>query len=99
MADWKGQSVVFKTPTTVTLKEIKDTTTAEIGTDNLTVLQQLSNGDVLIETTTEKLISNLIKSGFSLQELYVPCNPPPPPPGTTWMLVTMHVGLKQEDSQ
>ena len=78
MADRKGQSVVFKTQTTVTLKEIKDATTAEIGTDNLTVLQQLSNGDFLIETTTQKLVSNLIKSGFSLQELYVPCNPAPP---------------------
>ena len=81
MADRKGQSVVFKTQTTVTLEEIKDATTAEIGTDNLTVLQQLSNGDFLIETTTQKLVSNLIKSGFSLQELYVPCNPAPPSPG------------------
>lgn len=76
MADRKGRSVVFKTPATVTLKEIKDALTAEIGPDNLTVLQQLPNGDFLIETTTQKLASDLIESGFSLQELHVPCNPP-----------------------
>lgn len=76
MANRKGRSVVFKTPATVTLKEIKDALTAEIGPDNLTVLQQLPNGDYLIETTTQRLASDLIESGFSLQELHVPCNPP-----------------------
>ena len=77
MADRKGRSVVFKTPATVTLKEIKDALTAEIGPNNLTVLQQLPNGDFLIETTTQKLASDIIESEFSLQELHVPCNPPP----------------------
>ena len=76
MPDRKGRSVVFKTPATVTLKEIQDALTAEIGPDNLTVLQQLPNGDFLIETTRQKLASDIIESGFSLQELHVPCNPP-----------------------
>lgn len=87
MPDRKGRSVVFKTPATVTLKEIQDALTAEIGPDNLTVLQQLPNGDFLIETTSQKLASDIIESGFSLQELHVPCNPPPPPGGTTLMSV------------
>ena len=76
MPDRKGRSVVFKTPATVTLKEIQDALTAEIGPDNLTVLQQLPNGDFLIETTRQKLASDIIESGFSVQELHVPCNPP-----------------------
>lgn len=76
MPDRKGRSVVFKTLATVTLKEIQDALTAEIGPDNLTVLQQLPNGDFLIETTRQKLASDIIESGFSLQELHVPCNPP-----------------------
>ena len=82
MPDRKGRSVVFKTP--ATLKEIQDALTAEIGPDNLTVLQQLLNGDFLIETTRQKLASDIIESGFSLQELHVPCNPPG---GTTLMSV------------
>ena len=85
MANRKGRSVVFKTPATVTLKEIKDALTEEIEPDNLTVLQQLPNGDFLMETTTQKLARDIIESGFSLQELPVPCNPPPPPGGITLM--------------
>lgn len=36
MADWKGRSLIFKTPVTVSLKDIKDAITAEIGPEKIT---------------------------------------------------------------
>lgn len=55
MAHLKGRSVIFSTPLTASLKEIKDAMTAEIGADKITVLQQLSTGEYLVELTEHKL--------------------------------------------
>jgi len=55
MAHRKGRSVIFSTPVTASLKEIKDAITSEIGADEITVLQQLSTGVYLVELTEHKL--------------------------------------------
>ena len=69
MADRKGRSVIFRTPFTASLKEIKDAISEEIGADKITVLQQLSNGEYLVELTDNKLAEELIESGFAMDEL------------------------------
>ena len=58
------------------LKEIKDAISAEIGADKLTVLQQLSTGEYLVETTTTQLAEDLTESGFDFNDQHVACNPP-----------------------
>lgn len=55
MAHQKGRSVIFSTPVTASLKEIKDAITTEIGADKITVLQQLSTGENLVELTEHKV--------------------------------------------
>lgn len=79
MADRKGRSVIFGTPVTASLKEIKDAITAEIGADKITVLQQLSNGEYLVKLTENKLAKELIESGIAINELHALCNTPSPP--------------------
>ena len=76
MADRKGRSVIFRTPVNCSLKDIKDAISVEIGPDQITVLQQLSNGEYLVELSENKLAEDLIESGFSIEELHAVCNPP-----------------------
>ena len=76
MADRKGRSVIFRTPVNCSLKDIKDAISAEIGPDQITVLQQLSNGEYLVELTESKQAEDLIESGFAIDELHATCNPP-----------------------
>lgn len=76
MADRKSRSVTFTTPPGTTLKEIRDAISTEIGPDKLRVLQQLTNGEYLIETTENHLAEELIDNGFDCQELHISCHPP-----------------------
>ena len=76
MADRKGRSVIFRTLVNSPLKDIKNAIAAEIGPDQITVLQQLSNGEYLVELTESKLAEDLIESGFAIEELHAICNPP-----------------------
>lgn len=77
MADWKGRSLIFKTPFAVSLKNIKDAITAEVGPEKITVIQHLNTGDYLVELSENQLAEDLIENGFALDELHVQCNPPP----------------------
>ena len=77
MADRKGRTLIFKTPFTATLKNIKDAITAEVGPDRITVIQHLNTGDYLVELSENQLAEDLIENGFALEELHVQCNPPP----------------------
>ena len=47
-----------------------------MGPDKITVLQQLTTGEYLVELTENKLAEDLIDSGFSIEELHATCNPP-----------------------
>lgn len=76
MADRKGRSLIFKTPVTVSLKDIKDAITAEVGPEKITVIQHLNTGEYLVELIENKLAEDLIENGFDLDELHVQCNPP-----------------------
>ena len=76
MADRKSRSVTFKLPSGATLKEIRNAISEEIGADKLTVLQQLSSGEYLVETTTSQLAEDLMENGFSCNDQHVACNPP-----------------------
>ena len=76
MADRKCRTVTFKTPFGTSLKDIKDAITSEIGADTLTVLQQLSTGEYLVETTSASLAEDLLESGFTCQDQHVACHPP-----------------------
>ena len=76
MADRKGRSVIFRTPINCSLKTIKDAIAVELGPDKITVLQQLTTGEYLVELTENKLAEDLIDSGFSIEELHATCNPP-----------------------
>ena len=78
MADRKGRLLIFKTPVTVLLKDIKDAITAEVGPEKITVIQHLNTGEYLVELIENKLAEDLIENGFDLEELHVQCNPPPP---------------------
>ena len=79
MADRKGRLLIFKTPVTVLLKDIKDAITAEVGPEKITVIQHLNTGEYLVELIENKLAEDLIENCFDLEELHVQCNPPPPP--------------------
>ena len=78
MADRKGRLLIFKTPVTVLLKDIKDAITAEVGPEKITVIQHLNTGEYLVELIENKLAEDLIENGFDLEELHVQCKPPPP---------------------
>lgn len=71
-----SRSVTFTTPPGTTLKEICDAISHEIGADKLQVLQQLTNGEYLVETTETQLAEELIDHGFDCQEIHVSCHPP-----------------------
>ena len=76
MADWKSRSITFKLPSGATLKEIRHAISEEIGADKLTVLQQLSLGEYLVETTTSQLAEDLTENGFPCKYQHLACNLP-----------------------
>ena len=76
MADRKSRTVTFKTPFGTSLKDIKDAITKEIGADKLTVLQQLSTGEYLVETTSATFAEELQENGFTCEDQHVACHPP-----------------------
>ena len=67
MADQKGRLLIFKTPVTVSLKDIKDAITAEVGLEKITVIQHLNTGEYLVELIENKLAEDLIENGFDLR--------------------------------
>ena len=77
MADRKGRLLIFKTPVTVLLKDIKDAITAEVGPEKITVIQHLNTREYLVELIENKLAEDLIENGFDLEELHVQCKTPP----------------------
>ena len=64
MAVRKGRSLIFKTPVTVSLKDIKDAITAEVGLKKITVIQHLNTGEYLVELIKNTLTEDLIENGF-----------------------------------
>ena len=75
MADRKSRTVTFKTPIGTSLKDIKDAIIKEIGADTLTVLQQLSTGEYLVETTSATFAEELQENGFTCEYQHVACHP------------------------
>jgi len=75
MADPKARIVMFRLPYLRTLWELKEAIDREIQS-NITVLQDLGNGEILIELANRQDAELLTEEGFDVEETHVGCHPP-----------------------
>ena len=74
MADRKVRSVTFKMPLNVTLKELKEAIDGSIES-NVTVFQDLGNGEYLIEVSNQRDAEALVEEGYDFEDTHVSCYP------------------------
>ena len=75
MADRKGQSVTFKVPHGMNLRDLKIGLESEI-TSDIVVFQDLGGGEYLVEFSSVSDAEALVEEGFDVSELHVSCHPP-----------------------
>ena len=75
MADRKVRSVTFKMPFNMTPKELKEAIDGSIES-NVTVFQDLGNGEYLIEVSNQRDAEALVDEGFDFEDTHVSCHPP-----------------------
>ena len=75
MADRKVRSVTFKLPFNMTPKELKEAIDGCIES-NVTVFQDLGNGEYLIEVSNQRDAEALVDEGFDFEDTHVSCHPP-----------------------
>jgi len=75
MADRKVRSVTFKMPFNMTAKELKEAIDGSIES-NVTVFQDLGNGEYLIEVSNQQDAEALVEEGFDFKDTHVSCHPP-----------------------
>ena len=77
MAERKDRSFIFKVPEGTSLEELQKAIKEELEEDdNITVFQELGNGQYLIETEETTGAEKLIANGFDCKDIHVGCNPP-----------------------
>ena len=74
MADPQARSVTFRLPYLRTLRELKEAIDREIQS-NVTVFQDLGNGEILIELANRQDAELLIEEGFDVESTHVGCHP------------------------
>ena len=67
MADRKVRSVTFKLPFNMTPKELKEAIDGSIES-NVTVFQDLGNGEYLIEVSNQRDAEALVDEGFDFED-------------------------------
>ena len=75
MADRKVRSVTFNLPFNMTPKELKEAIDGCIES-NVTVFQDLGNGEYLIEVSNQRDAEALVDEGFDFEDTHVSCHPP-----------------------
>ena len=66
--------MTFKLPYHLSAKELKDAIDEEISS-NVTVFQDLGNGEFLVELAEQQDAELLIEDGFDVDESHVGCHP------------------------
>lgn len=76
MASWKVKSIAFRSPTGMSLADIRASMEKDLGAGAINIVQELQSGEYLVEVETTEQAEQFIGQGFDLKDVHIQPNPP-----------------------